>query len=97
MYVFRLVSIVYACCCLAIPFPFRVCVHAVFMDRVQSPHVIPSSVTSRSIVFMHVLVLPFHFHSVLDFMFVCQNPQHPFAGTVDGKYSAPPSGATRVN
>ena len=80
-----------ACCAVSI------CHSNMFIYRMQSPHVIPSSVSSRSVVFVHVLVLPFRFHSVLDFMLVCHNPQHPFAGTVDGKYSAPPSGATRVN
>ena len=61
---FRSISIVHACCCLAIPFPFRVCVHAVFMDRVQSPNVISSSVTSRqscSCMFLscHSISIPF--------------------------------------
>ena len=35
--------------------------------------------------------------SIFDVVLICYNPQQHFAGTVDGQYSAPPSGAECVN
>ena len=43
--VFRLISIVHACCCVAIPFPFRVCVHARLTESVA--HVLSHAVQYR--------------------------------------------------